>query len=52
MSLLIDLQDVCVMEHCIDIIAWLEQQRSWLSSPQFNCGAQFVVSAPNMVRLG
>lgn len=28
-----ELQDVCVMEHCLDIIRWLEQNRAWLESP-------------------
>jgi hypothetical protein len=52
MNLLIELQDVCVMEHCVDIITWLERQRAWLSSPEFdgNSSAQLISSPANTVR--
>lgn len=40
--LLEDLQDVMVVEHCQDVITWLEQHRSLLASPAYKTGQQQV----------
>jgi hypothetical protein len=37
-----ELQDLLVVEHCKDIITWLEQHRELLSSPAYKTGMQQV----------
>jgi hypothetical protein len=46
-SLLEDLSEVCTPQHCLDMIAWLEQHRPLLNSDQFITGG-FAVNAVRM----
>lgn len=42
LQILDELQDLLVVEHCLDIITWLEQHKGMLSSPAYKGGLQQV----------
>lgn len=42
LQILEDLQDVTVVEHCLDIISWLEEHTTLLSSQAYKTGQQQV----------
>jgi hypothetical protein len=42
LQVLDELQDLLVVEHCLDIITWLEQHKALLSSPAYKGGLQQV----------
>jgi hypothetical protein len=42
LQILDELQDVIAVEHCLDIITWLEQHRALLASPGYKNGQQQV----------